>query len=176
MLTLALFHHCFHRSQLAETIDATMVTPAAADRGSRVLCRQAQREFISSVHAAVSAEGSACFKKKDWVNIRPPITKNACLNVIDSQLCAESFHAKAVAVWVLHLIMPNHVPSCPKCESNLSVGIGSAEWIKKPKPLCGVRMHLDTMSSVACGHSLQSVCFRLLCGHNAIFVHVCDGT
>jgi len=102
---------------------------------------QAQNEFITSIRFALSAEGAACFKKKDWTNVKTPIAKNACLNAVDGQLCAESFWVRAIAV-----CSPSH-----HAESR-AVVVATAQW------WCNVI--LRSGSALATGSSLDLHCHR----------------
>jgi len=64
----------------------------------------------------------------------------------EKQLDTESFYVKHVACWVPHLLIPQHVPSCPKCRTNTHVDTASSKWVKHPKLLFGLKSHkyLDT--------------------------------
>ena len=90
-------------------------------------------------------QGSACFKKKDWKRIGPSI--NTSLALTDLKTCADSFYIKDVAVWVPHLLLPNHIPCCPHCGRSDCVDLSKAEFVARPKILHGIRSHryLDTM-------------------------------
>lgn len=115
---------------------------------------KAQEDFIAATRRAVAVAGADFFRDKDWTCISPPIQrgrKNACLNNNNQVgLLVDSFYVKSIAVWMPHLLIPNHVPSCPNCAENPKrfVRVNEAEFIDKPKLLYGVRNHrcVDTYS------------------------------
>ena len=112
---------------------------------AKVCYGKAQHDFITSDRTAVTEEGAAYFKKKDWKQIGPNI--HTSLALTDLKICAESFYVKDVAVWVPHLLLPNHVTCCPHCGQSDCVDLSKAEFVERPKILHGVRTHrhLDTM-------------------------------
>lgn len=76
----------------------------------------------------------------------PKHGRNTSLVGDDKSVLLDSLYCKDVAVWVPHLLLPDHVPTCPKCESSECVCVASSKWIKQPKLLYGIRSHryLDT--------------------------------
>jgi len=93
----------------------------------------AQHEFIKSVRASVLVEGANYFKKKDWKQIGP--SSNTSLALTELKTCADSFHVQDVAMWVPHLLLPDHVPSCPHCKQISGVDLSKAEFVERPKSL-----------------------------------------
>jgi len=117
------------------------------NKGKSAFCYgSAQHEFIKSVRSSVLQEGASFFKKKDWKNIGP--VSNTSLALAEMKICSDSFYIKNVAVWVPHLLLPNHIPTCPNCKRSSGVDLSKAEFVERPKILHGIRSHryLDTMS------------------------------
>ena len=59
----------------------------------------------------------------------------------------EAFYLKSIACWVPHILIPNHVPTCPHCEKKKYVDLKKSRWVNCPKLLYGLSTHryLDTM-------------------------------
>ena len=123
----------------------------------------AQAAFIKKTRSDISAEGASYFKARDWTNLVPVkgLGRNVCLNSCGA-MCADAFYVKPVAAWIPHLLLPDHVPQCPTCDSSKYVDITSARWTDKPKLLYGVGTHryLDTMMYKCLG------CNRSFTGYN----------
>ena len=121
--------------------------PRAARPSSRPAYGQPQKDFITKTRGDIKTAGRGYFYNRDWTNLLPNRGRNTCLNNDDLQMYAYSFYIKPIAAWVPHLILPNnHMPACPKCESNKSIDLGQSDWIANPIILYGVRSHkyLDT--------------------------------
>jgi len=83
---------------------------------------------------------------QDWRNIQPKTARYGTAS--KRQLDASSFYVKSVACFVPHVVIPGHVPICPRCESSSKVDTHgtNVRWIKVPKTLFGLSSHryLDT--------------------------------
>ena len=130
----------------------------------RPLFSDAQQSFIKSVRDRVDAEQVAFFRRNDWCRMSPDHGRNSSLVGDDASALLDSLCCKDVAVWVPHLLMPDHVPSCPRCRTSEHVDIATAQWMKQPKMLHGMRTHrcLDTMKYKC--HAAH--CGRWFCGCN----------
>lgn len=110
----------------------------------------AQAAFIKATREGVLAQGVAFFKGKDWTRLSPKkVGTNACLNSnTGSLLTDDTFYIKDIACWVPHLLIPDFIPMCPKCEKNNGVDTCNAKFVNRPKVLYGVDTHryLDTVS------------------------------
>ena len=108
----------------------------------------AQAAFIKETRASLDANAKGFLKGKDWRNIQPCGGRFVVGTISASPLSVESFYIKAIAAFVPHVLIPNHTPCCPHCESPKDVDtFGSkVKWIKQPKVLFGVGTHryLDT--------------------------------
>ena len=106
----------------------------------------AQHEFIERVRADIKNFPDTFFQKKDWRNITPPQGRYVPLNP-DRLMAAEEFYVRPVAVWVPHLIIPDFIPACTRCESSVAVNVHKGKFIDRPKILFGVKGHryLDTV-------------------------------
>jgi len=140
---------CVALKKSTSLIDVVCLTMTSwlTNKGKSKFCYgSAQHDFIKSVRTSVLAEGAAFFKKKDWKRIGP--TTNTPLTLTELKICADSFYIKDVAMWVPHLLLPNHIPTCPNCKRSTCVDLSKAEFVERPKILHGVRTHryLDTMS------------------------------
>jgi hypothetical protein len=109
----------------------------------------AQLWHIKKVRAAIDNDHRAFFAEKDWRNVIPRrgrydssiLHKNS-----KATTRVDHFYIKPVAVWVPHLLKPNHVPCCPHCKRNTHVDVVKSRWINYPKVLYGIQSHkyLDT--------------------------------
>ena len=113
----------------------------------RVTYGHAQRDFIAHVRGKIDRNGAEFLKEQNWRKIKPPGGRNA-FGINNKKVTAESFYVKALAVFVPHLLIPGHVPTCPHCEKATHVDVTGkhVRWINSPKLLFGVRSHsyLDT--------------------------------
>ena len=110
---------------------------------------QAQLAHIKKVRVAVDNDHRAFFSENDWRNVVPKrgrydsslLYKN---NRATSRV--DHFYVRPIAVWVPHLLKPNHVPCCPHCKRNNHVDVVKSRWINYPKVLYGIQGHkyLDT--------------------------------
>lgn len=109
---------------------------------------EAQATFIKNTRMLLDANAKSFLKGKDWRNLTPCGGRFVVGTLSASLLSAESFYVKPIAAFVPHLLLPNHTPSCPHCESPSHVEtFGSkVKWIKCPKILFGITSHryLDT--------------------------------
>jgi hypothetical protein len=123
--------------------------PRTTQANRRVAYGDAQKRHIRETREIILQEKERFFTRHDWTRITPDVQgrRNTCLNNDNLSMVAEQFYIKAIAAWVPHWILPNHVPTCPHCENNQSVDINNIEWVDEPKILYGVRTHryLDTV-------------------------------
>jgi len=107
---------------------------------------QAQASFIKSVRSAIDSDAKKFLQDKDWRNVQPKSPRHGLQT--KKQFEVASFYVKPVACFVPHLIIPGHVPVCPRCDSADRVDtLGSyTKWTKVPKILFGTHSHrcLDT--------------------------------
>ena len=75
---------------------------------------KAQDDFVKHIRASIDANPDHFFDDKDWRNLT--IKGGRHVGLTNRKLEAASFYVKPVAAWVPHLLIPGHVPSCPKCE------------------------------------------------------------
>jgi len=103
---------------------------------------QAQVDFVKATRGKIDANPKRFFGDNDWREIRPkggrntPVASNKTIDV-------NSFNIKPIAAFVPHLLLPNHVPSCPHCEKKEKVDTHgtNVRWINCPKILFGLKSH-----------------------------------
>ena len=64
----------------------------------------------------------------------------------------DAFYVKPLACWIPHVLIPNHVPTCPHCKEKKFVNPQKARWINSPKILYGKDRHrymLDKFGDLA---------------------------
>ena len=105
----------------------------------------AQRQFIKDARGLIDIKQHAYFDTVDWRNVTPAGGKHIGLTS-GKKAQTDSFYVKSVAPWVPHLLIPQHVPSCPRCKKNTHVDTASARWVAFPKLLYDLTTHkyLDT--------------------------------
>lgn len=99
----------------------------------------AQEAFIRSTRQAIDA-GKLSLVGTNWTCIRPTLP-------FDQQRATSHYYIKPLAVWVPHLIVPGHVPYCPRCASPDGVDPSkTTRWAKGCRVLAGLHSHryLDT--------------------------------
>ena len=79
---------------------------------------EAQAAFIRQTRSALDANAKAFLKGKDWRSITPCGGRHVVGTLSPSLLAVDSFYVKPIAAFVPHLLLPNHTPSCPHCESS----------------------------------------------------------
>jgi hypothetical protein len=124
----------------------------------------AQEAFIKKTRESVKADPKF-FEKNDWSRISMKTgLRNTSLNRSNDAACinVEAFYVREVAVWIPHMIIKDHTPSCPKCESNKFV-MPTGTWAGRPKVLYGVRKHRYLDSIYYKCHSEQC-CGKLFSG------------
>ena len=108
---------------------------------------QAQLNFVTANRAEADKLREGHFKERDWRIVVPPGGRCRCA-ATKKKVSVDLFHVKPLAVFVPHLLLKNHVPCCPKCESSKSVHTEGprVKWVKVPKILVGTNSHncLDT--------------------------------
>jgi hypothetical protein len=108
----------------------------------------AQWTFIKKIRAAVKNDPKAFFSHHNWRHVTPGGGKNdSTLFAGNKKTTVDAFYVRPVALWVPHLLIANHVPTCPRCKEKDNVDLIKARWINSPKVLHGVTSHkyLDTM-------------------------------
>lgn len=109
----------------------------------------AQWSFVKKVRGAVQKDHIGFFNDHDWKNIVPSS------GTYDSHLLnkgskntrsVQGFYVKPCALWAPHLLIDNHIPTCPRCESKEFVDPGRARFINSPIVLFGMdtNRYLDT--------------------------------
>ena len=111
----------------------------------------AQAQFIKSIRQSIDADQGLFFQDKDWRMLT--VKGGRYVGLGHSRVDTNSFYVKPVAAWVPHLLIPGHVPCCPKCKHSRSVDCSKAIWIPTPKILYGLSGHryLDTKSYPCAG-------------------------
>ena len=85
------------------------------------------------------------FDSHNWQNIEPPGGRNSSLT---KSTYTDRFYVRPIAAWIPHLLIPNHVPCCPRCGKRDLVEVKKgARFINSPKILYGMSSHryLDTI-------------------------------
>ena len=107
-----------------------------------------QRLFIEKIRAQVDADPNF-FHANNWRCVNPPHGKYSSLM---KAVSAETFYVRPVAIWLPERLIPNFVPTCPRCKSNQHVEVSKARWQNSPKVLFGVNgyRYLDTKLYPCC--------------------------
>ena len=121
------------------------------DKKAKTKYGKAQDDFIKSIRASIDADPNHFFDDKDWRYLTVKGGRYVGLN--NPTLEPSSFYVKPVAAWVPHLLIPGHVPSCPKCCHPQCVNPTTSNWVTSPKLLHGLKGHryLDTKSYYCSG-------------------------
>jgi hypothetical protein len=109
----------------------------------------AQWRFVKHVRGAIKKDHIAFFKANDWRNIAPKSGSydSHLLNPNNKNTTGvDSFYVKAMACWVPHLLIRNHIPTCPRCSSKEFVDPIRSRFINSPIVLYGMstNRYLDT--------------------------------
>lgn len=115
-----------------------------------------QWAFITKIRGAVKNDPKAFFADHNWRNITPfGGTNDSTLFSLKTQTTVDAFLVRPIACWVPHMLIANHVPSCPRCKGKDHIDLVKARWINKPKILYGLTSHkyLDTMFAITNSHS-----------------------
>jgi hypothetical protein len=79
-----------------------------------------QWQFVKKVRAAIKKDYVGFFNEHDWKHILPA-TGSYDSNLLNkgnkNTTKVDHFYVKPLACWVPHLLIKNHVPTCPRCES-----------------------------------------------------------
>ena len=110
----------------------------------------AQDEFILKVRGSIDTDARLFFLENNWKDVRPTFGRfdSALLNTANKRTRnVDAFYVKSLAVWIPHVLIPNHVPTCPHCKRKDYVHVANARWINHPKILYGKDRHryLDTL-------------------------------
>jgi len=100
-------------------------------------CGTAQREFIEKTWKATK-EDPSILKGIDWRRISH--SKSFLSLTTKKNVSVDSFHVKDIFVWP-HVIMPNYIPTCNRCEEKTHVDVARWSWVEHPKLLYGVQCH-----------------------------------
>lgn len=128
-------------------------------------CPTSQREFVERIRAAVLAN-DRFFDSHNWQNIEPTGGRNSSLT---KGTHADRFYVKPIACWIPHLLIPNHVPCCPRCGKRDLVEVNrGVRFVNSPKILYGLGSHkyLDTLC-YPCNRCKRR--FTLLCMRHSRF-------
>jgi hypothetical protein len=110
---------------------------------------QAQWAFIKKTREAVNNDPKLFLAEHNWRNITPPGGKNDSMLYLNcnKKTTVDAFYVRPIACWVPHLLIANHVPSCPRCKTRDHVDTIKARWMNSPKILFGTTSHkyLDSM-------------------------------
>jgi hypothetical protein len=108
----------------------------------------AQWAFIKKMRAAVNNDPKAFFGKNNWRHISPTGGKNDGTLFNDQRkTTVDAFYVRPITCWVPHLLIRNHVPTCPGCKEKDHVDVIKARWINCPKVVFGItsNKYLDTL-------------------------------
>ena len=103
-----------------------------------------QRVFVEKIRAAVLAN-DRFFDTHNWQNVEPMGGRNSSLT---KSTYTDRFCVRPMACWVPHLLIPNHMPCCPRCGKRDLVEVNKGvRFIRSPKMLHGVssHRHLDAL-------------------------------
>ena len=134
---------------------------------------RAQYVFVEKVRGSVEVRKEKYFDDKDWMNIAPAtVGVNHSSN---QKISVQSYYVRPVAVWVPHLLVKNHMPSCPKCRCCTNVRVkantkGEWEWVKSPLVMHGVPSHtyLDTVYYFC----TKLDCYSAFTGYNQLSLQI----
>jgi hypothetical protein len=106
-----------------------------------------QWRFVLKTRSAIKNDPRQFFKSHDWRCIVPTNGGRFDSTILSKPSTVEDFYVKAIAAWVPHLLVPNHIPCCPHCKVRRHVDIVKARWINCPKVLYGMSRYkyLDTV-------------------------------
>jgi len=98
-----------------------------------------QKKWREQVESDIRA-GTCTSFKKDWSNIRPEFPPRG-------QLTPSYYYIRPLAVFIPHLIVKDHTPWCPTCQSNAEVHTENYRFAENTKPLFGLneQRELDTV-------------------------------
>jgi hypothetical protein len=102
---------------------------------------EAQWRFVKKVRGAIKKDHVGFFNQHDWRNILPTSGSydSHLLNTNNKNTTAvDAFYVKPMACWVPHLLVQNHVPTCPRCKSKEFVDAIRARFINSPIVLYGM--------------------------------------
>jgi hypothetical protein len=129
---------------------------------------EAQWSFVLRTRSAINNDARLFFKSHDWKCIFPTKGGRCDSSILAKSSTVEDFYVKAIAAWVPHLLVPNHVPCCPHCKTHKHVDIVKARWINCPKVLYGTSRYryLDTVLYPC------KLCGRRFAGYNKESMHL----
>jgi hypothetical protein len=107
-----------------------------------------QWSFIVKTRAAVKADPKAFFSQNNWRQITPNGGRNdSTLLAANTKTTVGSFYVRPICCWVPHLLIANHIPTCPHCKMKDHIDLVKSRWTNAPKLLYGISSHkyLDTM-------------------------------
>jgi hypothetical protein len=110
----------------------------------------AQWRFVQKVRGAIMKDHIGFFNDHDWKNILPSSGSydSHLLNKGNKNTrSVHCFYVKPLAVWVPHLLIQNHIPTCPRCDEKDCVDPTRARFINCPVVLFGMdtNRYLDTV-------------------------------
>jgi hypothetical protein len=90
----------------------------------------AQWSFIKKTRVLVKNDPKVFFANHNWHNINPTGGKNdGSLFNGERRTTIDDFYVRPIICWVPHLLIRNHVPSCPRCKDKDNVDVIKARWI-----------------------------------------------
>jgi hypothetical protein len=111
-----------------------------------------QWAFIKKTREEVKADPKGFLASNNWRNITPGGGRNDSTLLMRTDAGAkkvtiDSFYVRPIVLWVPHLLISNHVPSCPVCKVKDHVDVVKARWMNSPKVCYGLTSHkyLDSM-------------------------------
>jgi len=114
-------------------------SPKLKPKGSKPRHGTAQEAFIVNTRKAIDGD-PFFFHKHEWSRIKHGGSRHSCL-AQPKKISVDCFCVKDCAAWIPHLIIPDCMPSCPRCLSKVAVDVTNAEWVENPKMMCGVCSH-----------------------------------
>jgi len=134
--------------QSPRSVDVAAVVQAFVNMASATERRRTSSHVQTQWRKQVEDEirsGSCKQFKKDWTNIRPLFPERG-------QLTPDFYYCRPLAVFIPHLIVPDHTPWCPVCRSNANVHTENYRFTENSKPLFGLHEQREL-------HSVLYTCY-----------------
>jgi hypothetical protein len=108
-----------------------------------------QWAFIKKTRAAVKNDAKAFFAANNWRNVTPDGGRNDSTLFIagSKKSTVDDFYVRPLVLWVPHLLISHHIPTCPYCKQKEHIDLVKSRWLNSPKVLYGLTSHkyLDSM-------------------------------
>jgi len=88
-------------------------------------CGTAQAAFITKARKAMSLDPTV-LHDVDWRRV----SASASFLSLTKKTEVDSFYVKDLAVWLPHVVMPGHIPTCSRCLTKSGVDVGRFRWTK----------------------------------------------